>query len=74
MFTRTRKVLYTFEKPGIVFFATRPIDNEDWKELPMNRLLVYKDGKLVYTGTPHNHEYVYDEEQMKHIFLDYAAL
>ncbi|MCR4813840.1 MAG: class II glutamine amidotransferase [Lachnospiraceae bacterium] len=66
--------LYTLEKPGITFFATRPLDEWEWKELPMNRLLVYKNGKKVYSGTEHEYEYVYDEEQMKHLFLDYAGL
>jgi len=69
-----RGTLFYQEKPGIVIFATRPLDDEEWKELPMNRLLVYKDGKLVYTGTPHEYEYIYDEEQMKLLFLDSAAL
>ena len=69
-----KETLYTLEKSGVVIFATRPIDGEDWKELPMNRLLVYKDGRLVYSGTKHEHEYVYDEEQMKHLFLDYSGL
>lgn len=66
--------LYTLEKPGITFFATRPLDEWEWKELPMNRLLIYKNGKKVYSGTEHEYEYVYDEEQMKHLFLDYAGL
>ena len=66
--------LYTLEKPNLTFFCTRPIDNEDWQELPMNKLLVYKDGRRVYQGTPHDHEYIFDEESMKHIFLDYACL
>ena len=66
--------LYTLEKPGITFFATRPLDEWEWKELPMNRLLVYKNGKKVYSGTEHEYEYVYDKEQMKHLFLDYAGL
>ena len=66
--------LYTLEKPGITFFATRPLDEWEWKELPMNRLLVYKNGKKVYSGTEHEYEYVYDEERMKHLFLDYAGL
>jgi glutamine amidotransferase len=69
-----RGTLFYQEKPGIVIFATRPLDDEEWKELPMNRLLVYKDGKLVYMGTPHENEYIYDEEQMKLLFLDSAAL
>lgn len=66
--------LYTLEKPGITFFATRPLDEWEWKELQMNRLLVYKNGKKVYSGTEHEYEYVYDEERMKHLFLDYAGL
>ena len=59
---------------GCVFFATKPLDNGDWEEVPINRLLIYRDGKLIYEGTVHEHTYVYDEEQMNMLLMGYAML
>ena len=32
------------------------------------------EGDLVFTGTNHGHEYILNESQSKHLYLDYAAL
>lgn len=66
--------LYLKEIPAGVIFSTRPLDDDSWEELPMNRLLVYKDGQLIYSGTRHDHTYVFDEEKMKMVFLAYSGL
>lgn len=57
-----------------VTFATKPLDNGTWEELPPNRLFVYKEGELIYQGSPHSHTYVHDEEQMKLLYLAYSGL
>ena len=59
---------------GSTFFATKPLDDGDWEEVPLNRLLIYRDGKLIYEGTVHDHTYVYDEEQMNMLYLGYSQL
>ncbi|SFB30824.1 glutamine amidotransferase [Acetitomaculum ruminis DSM 5522] len=66
--------LFVNEKPGISAFSTHPLDDEIWKEVSQNRLLVYKEGSLVYEGIPHNHSYIDDPEKLKLIFMDYAQL
>ena len=59
---------------GYVYFATKPLDSGDWEEVPINRLLIYRDGKLIYEGTVHEHTYVHDEEQMNMLLMGYAML
>lgn len=66
--------LFMLEKPGNVIFSTKILDQEDWKEVPQNQLLVYKDGELIFTGTKHEHTYVFDEEHMKMLYLAFAGL
>ena len=41
-------------------FATVPLDKEDWQPVPFMQLVVYKDEKLVFKGTKHEHEYIFD--------------
>lgn len=64
---------YCRKEEGIVF-STRPLDFDDWKRVPMNTLLVYEAGKLVYSGINHGNEFFDSEEKMRLLFLDYAGL
>ena len=68
------ETLYEKSIDGGVMFSTVPLDGEDWAEFPQNRLMVYSDGKLVYTGFQHNHTYIHDEEKMRLLYLAYSGL
>lgn len=68
------KTLYRKSSSETYIFATVPLDQEDWEEVPGNRLFVYKDGIEIYEGDPHVHSYHYNEEKMKMIFMEYASL
>ncbi len=35
-------------------FSTTALDGEQWKDVPMAQLLVYKDGECVFEGRPHD--------------------
>ena len=67
--------LYVNEQPGVAMFSTLPLDTTDiWNEVLQNTLLVYKEGSVVYTGTPHNYSYIEDPEKIKLIFMEYSQL
>ena len=66
--------LFKRERDKEVIFSTNPLEKEGWKEIPQNRLLVYRDGELVYTGERHGYTYVYDPEKMKMLYLECAGL
>lgn len=55
-------------------FSTRPLDDGEWEELPLNTLLVYRKGEEVYQGTAHDYEFFETEEKMRYLFLDYAGI
>lgn len=66
--------LYFKETEEGAIFSTTSLGEEDWTEVPQNQLLVYRDGTLLHTGQKHNHTYVYDEEQMNMLYLQYSNL
>ena len=66
--------LYRKNNNGSVFFSTRPLDDGTWEEVPLNQLLVYRDGKIVYEGTVHDHTYFHDEQQMNMLLMEYSQL
>ena len=62
------------EHTGVTLFSTHPLDNGNRVEVPQNKLLVYKDGSIVYNGTPHEYSYTEDPEKIKLLFLEYSKL
>lgn len=68
------KTLYVKERNGTAVFSTVPLDDDEWKEFPLNRLIVYKDGNAVYEGTAHDFTYLEDPVKLKTLFMGYAGL
>lgn len=72
--TNYKGSLHRCRKGMATVISTRPLDRDEWEELPMNTLLAYHKGELVYTGTNHGNEFVDSEEKMRLLFLDFASL
>ena len=69
--------LYYLDKDGqgnSTLFSTQPLSKEEWKPLPLTTLLVYQEGKRIYTGTDHGNEYFDNEENMKFIYQTFSSL
>ncbi|MBO4242198.1 MAG: class II glutamine amidotransferase [Clostridiales bacterium] len=66
--------LFFCEENATTILSTKPLNNGTWKELPENRLFVYKDGSIIYEGVRHEHSYAHDDERMKTLYMEYAAL
>lgn len=66
--------MYRKNGDGYVLFATKPLDEGAWEEVPINRLLVYRDGVQIYEGTVHDHTYLHDEKQMNMLLMSFAML
>ena len=57
-----------------VLFSTRPLEKGTWEELPVNRLLVYRDGEHIFTGADHGHTYVDNQRDLDMIYQTYSGL
>ena len=66
--------LYKKTDSGAAVFATHPLDNGKWEEIPQNRLQIYRNGKLIAEGRPHGNTYHHDEARMRLLYLDHASL
>ena len=65
--------MFRHSEPGMAVFSTNPLDDSDWEEVPQNRLLVYRDGELIYEAEPHNNTYIHDEGKMRLQYLDHGT-
>lgn len=60
--TNYKNSLYKHGKRDYVCFSTRPLTDvvkkDEWSSVELNRLFVYKDGKMLYKGRSHGYEYI----------------
>lgn len=66
--------LFYKEIDGGFMFATVPLSGGDWKPVPFTVLLAYRDGRQVFQGKVHGHEYVDSEENMKYLYQIFSNL
>ncbi len=66
--------LHLMADGGGIVFSTKALAGGEWEEVPLNTLFVYREGELIYTGTPHNHEFFDSEEKMRFLYLDFAGI
>lgn len=72
--TNCHGTLYYLEKDNTILFATVPLSDDEWQPLPFTRLISYYRGRLMKTGTNHEHEYFESEESMKMLYRIFANL
>ena len=55
-------------------FSTRPLSGEGWEEAPFTSLIAVKDGEIVHTSPPHGNEYIYNPNDYRMVYMDFARL
>ena len=69
-----RGTLHVRREPGALAFATRPLSDAGWEEVPFTSLVAARDGEIVRTSPPHGGEYVYDPNDYRMLYVDFARL
>ena len=72
--TNFRDSLHYLEEDGAVTFSTCPLSDGDWKPAPFMRLVAVKDGEFVREGTPHRNEYIYNPDDYRLVYMNFARL
>ena len=72
--TNYRSSLYILDDRSRIIISTKPLDGGDWRELPLNTLLVFRKHEQIYQGAPHDNEFFDSEEKMRFLFLDYSGI
>lgn len=66
--------LHYLESEYGVVFSTLPLSDDCWKNLPMNTLFAFKDGRLAFSGTNHKNEFFDNEETLKYLYQIFSDL
>lgn len=69
-----RETLYRKVGEGKAFFATTPLVTDGWEPLPVNRLLVYKDGRQAWQGIPHTNEFCEEDHDLTTLYSAFSEL
>ena len=65
--TNYRNSLCYLKTENSIFFSTQALDSNDWKDVPLNTLISFSNGELLFKAKPHSFEYVETEEQLMFI-------
>lgn len=73
--TNYRGTLHMLQKDAdTLWFSTRPLDDAPWQAVPFLRLLVFREGRLVFQGEGGSQEYFDPEKDFEYKRLDFANL
>ena len=69
-----RGALHYSRDDGALTFSTKPLSQGEWTPLPFTRLVAAKDGEFVREGMPHGNEYIYNPEDYRCLYMNFARL
>lgn len=69
-----KQTLYIKHCESDMLVSTTPLSDEGWDRVPLAQLIVYRNTSIVYRGIAHNHVYVENEADLKHLYQEYAML
>lgn len=73
--TNYQGTLHMLQKDAdTLWFSTRPLDDAPWQAVPFLRLLVFREGRLVFQGEGGSQEYFDPEKDFEYKRLDFANL
>lgn len=72
--TNCKDTLHYLKCGGALIFATKPLDKDNWQDVPFTRLLAFRNGKLVKSGTAHSNVYIENEEAIRMLYQIFANL
>ena len=72
--TNFRGSLHVRQLEGELVFSTKPLSGDGWNPLPLTRLVAAKDGEIVREGAAHEKEYIYNPNDYRFLYMDFATL
>lgn len=72
--TNLKETLYYCQDGDALIFSTKPLLTGTWEPVPFTRLVAVQDGTFIREAPPHGHEYVYNPEDYRYVYMGYAML
>ena len=72
--TNLKETLYYCQDGDALIFSTKPLSTGTWEPVPFTRLVAVQDGTFIREAPPHGHEYVYNPEDYRYVYMGYAML
>ena len=69
-----RDTLHVWRDEGTVAFSTRPLSIGAWEHVTFTSLVAAKNGEIVRTSPPHGNEYIYDPNDYRMVYMEFARL
>ena len=57
-----------------ITLSTNPLSRGEWNPVPFTRLVAVRDGEFVREGPSHGHEYIYNPDDYRLVYMNFARL
>ena len=57
-----------------LIFSTHPLSTGTWTPLPFTRLVAVREGDFIREAPPHGHEYIYNPDDYRFVYMNFARL
>ena len=54
--------------------SSRRCAADRWEPVPFTSLIAAKDGEIIRTSPPHGNEYIYNPDDYRLVYMDFARL
>ena len=72
--TNQKGTLYIRSMDGCSVFSTKPLTAGDWEPVGMNRLLAFRDGEQIFSGTKHDFEFFEEDHDLSLLYAAFSGL
>ena len=69
-----RDTLHVCQEDDAVTFSTRALSAGRGEPVPFTSLIAAKDGEIVRSSPPHGNEYIYNPDDYRMVYMDFARL
>ena len=69
-----KDTMYYLIEGGTTVIATEPLTDDRWVKMPLNRLIAFRNGRMVVEGARHKNEYKINAEDMKYLYGGFSCL
>ena len=69
-----RDTLHVWRDEDAVAFSTHPLSVGTWEPAPFTSLVAAKDGEVVRVSPPHGNEYIYNPNDYRMVYMEFARL
>lgn len=69
-----KDTLHWSREDDAVIFSTKPLSEGMFEPVPFRRVIAVENGEVIEVGPDHGHEYIYNPDDYRFVYMDFSTL